>query len=91
MFGIPEIRPYEAARFHDGEGRRLQALPQTTVSMVRRIQDRSIHGKLPAVIYAADAALFDTTYREARAAMHAPFFQDTHISIGVTEHDEPLT
>src|SRR3546814_1854843 len=71
----PEIDPGEPACLADRIGARLEARLEVRVRDVRRFEHGSIGGELPAVIDAANSAVFDAPQDEGSAAMPAMFVE----------------
>src|SRR5262245_12371779 len=58
--------------------------------MIRRFEHCPIHGKLPAMIEAPDAAFFDPRQRERSTTMHAKFIEEANQPVGIAESNELL-
>src|SRR3546814_5153320 len=86
----PEIDPGEPACLADRIGARLEARLEVRVRDVRRFEHGSIGGELPAVIDAANSAVFDAPQDEGSAAMPAMFVEHAQRAITGSEQNEVL-
>jgi hypothetical protein len=85
-----EIGPHHAASLDDGIGGRPELRRLAVRWIVHDLQHLAVGAEFPAVIEAANAAIFHAAQRQRRGAMDAEFVEHADLAVAATEHDKVL-
>lgn len=82
--------PIHSACLAHGIGRRLQALSEPPIAVIRRLLDCAVHAKFPAVIEAPYAVFFDSAECQRCPPVHAKLIEEADPAARITKGNELL-